>query len=79
MSVANRQLTGEKAKEEKTKSAKGTLQALREAGKNPTTITVRDALNIAMEEEIERDERVFIIGEEVAEYDGAYKVRIECE
>lgn len=37
-------------------------------------MTVRDALNMAMEEELNRDERVFIIGEEVAEYDGAYKV-----
>lgn len=36
---------------------------------------VRDALNKAMDEELEHDERVFIIGEEVAEYDGAYKVR----
>ena len=38
-------------------------------------MTVRDALNMAMEEELNRDDRVFIIGEEVAEYDGAYKVR----
>ncbi|KAJ8945991.1 hypothetical protein NQ318_017107 [Aromia moschata] len=37
-------------------------------------MTVRDALNSAMDEEMERDERVFIIGEEVAQYDGAYKV-----
>lgn len=37
-------------------------------------MTVRDALNSAMDEEMERDERVFIIGEEVALYDGAYKV-----
>lgn len=39
-----------------------------------TEMTVRDALNLAMEEELNRDDRVFIIGEEVAEYDGAYKV-----
>lgn len=38
------------------------------------TLTVRDALNAAMDEEMERDERVFIMGEEVAQYDGAYKV-----
>lgn len=38
------------------------------------TMTVRDALNSAMEEEIKRDERVFLLGEEVAMYDGAYKV-----
>lgn len=35
---------------------------------------VRDALNAAMDEEMERDERVFLLGEEVAMYDGAYKV-----
>ncbi len=34
----------------------------------------REALNQAMAEEMERDGRVFLIGEEVAEYDGAYKV-----
>ncbi|VDO09824.1 unnamed protein product [Haemonchus placei] len=38
------------------------------------SITVRDALNQAMDEEIKRDDRVFLIGEEVAQYDGAYKV-----
>lgn len=37
-------------------------------------MTVRDALNTAMDEEMERDERVFLLGEEVAQYDGAYKV-----
>lgn len=37
-------------------------------------VTVRDALNKAMDEELERDERVFLLGEEVAQYDGAYKV-----
>ena len=37
-------------------------------------LTIRDALNQALREEIIRDENVFIIGEEVAEYDGAYKV-----
>lgn len=39
-------------------------------------MTVRDALNSAMEEEIKRDDRVFLLGEEVAMYDGAYKVII---
>ncbi|KAJ7665546.1 thiamine diphosphate-binding protein [Mycena rosella] len=38
------------------------------------TMTVRDALNAAMEEEMIRDEKVFILGEEVARYNGAYKV-----
>merc|ERR1719411_166217 len=37
-------------------------------------ISIREALNMAIDEELERDERVFLIGEEVAEYDGAYKV-----
>src|SRR5678816_4437625 len=37
-------------------------------------ITYREALRHALAEEIERDENVVIIGEEVAEYDGAYKV-----
>jgi pyruvate dehydrogenase E1 component beta subunit len=34
----------------------------------------REALNQAMSEEMERDDRVFLMGEEVAEYNGAYKV-----
>jgi len=37
-------------------------------------ITYREALNQALREEMERDPDVFLIGEEVAEYDGAYKV-----
>ncbi len=39
-----------------------------------TTITVREALRDAMAEEMRRDQDVFIMGEEVAEYQGAYKV-----
>jgi pyruvate dehydrogenase E1 component beta subunit len=38
------------------------------------TITVREALRDAIAEEMRRDDRVFLIGEEVAEYQGAYKV-----
>lgn len=37
-------------------------------------MTYREALNQAMCEEMERDDRVFLMGEEVAEYNGAYKV-----
>ncbi|XP_021568276.1 pyruvate dehydrogenase E1 component subunit beta, mitochondrial isoform X4 [Carlito syrichta] len=37
-------------------------------------VTVRDAINQGMDEELERDEKVFLLGEEVAQYDGAYKV-----
>src|SRR3546814_1697591 len=38
------------------------------------TQTVREALRDAMAEEMRRDERVFLMGEEVAQYQGAYKV-----
>lgn len=37
-------------------------------------ITYRQAVNEALEEEMERDSTVFLLGEEVAEYNGAYKV-----
>ena len=37
-------------------------------------ITVRQALRDAMSEELERDPKVFLMGEEVAEYNGAYKI-----
>lgn len=40
-------------------------------------MTVRDALNSAMDEELARDEKVFLMGEEVALYDGAYKVGLK--
>ncbi|MEM6682968.1 MAG: pyruvate dehydrogenase complex E1 component subunit beta [Pseudomonadota bacterium] len=39
-----------------------------------TTMTVREALRDAMAEEMRRDDSVFVMGEEVAEYQGAYKV-----
>lgn len=38
------------------------------------TMTVRDALNSAIAEELDRDDDVFLMGEEVAQYNGAYKV-----
>ena len=37
-------------------------------------MTYREALNLALREEMTRDDRVFIIGEEVGLYEGAYKV-----
>ena len=40
----------------------------------PTELTYRDALNSALDEELARDPKVFILGEEVAQYNGAYKV-----
>jgi pyruvate dehydrogenase E1 component beta subunit len=44
------------------------------AGTEMVIMTVREALRDAMAEEMRRDPEVFIIGEEVAEYQGAYKV-----
>src|SRR5204863_6483912 len=43
-------------------------------GTELVTMTVREALRDAMAEEMRRDKDVFVIGEEVAEYQGAYKV-----
>ena len=43
-------------------------------GTTMVATTVREALRDAMAEEMRRDERVFVMGEEVAEYQGAYKV-----
>jgi len=44
------------------------------AGTELVRMTVRDALRDAMAEEMRKDDRVFVMGEEVAEYQGAYKV-----
>ncbi len=43
-------------------------------GTRMVTLTVRDALRDAMAEEMRRDDAVFLMGEEVAQYQGAYKV-----
>jgi pyruvate dehydrogenase E1 component beta subunit len=43
-------------------------------GTEMVTMTVREALRDAMAEEMRRDDKVFVMGEEVAEYQGAYKV-----
>ncbi|CAM5382206.1 Pyruvate dehydrogenase E1 component subunit beta OS=Afipia felis OX=1035 GN=bfmBAB PE=4 SV=1 [Afipia felis] len=43
-------------------------------GTEMVTMTVRDALRDAIAEEMRRDDDVFIMGEEVAEYQGAYKI-----
>ncbi len=44
------------------------------AGAETASMTVREALRDAMAEEMRKDEDVFVMGEEVAEYQGAYKV-----
>ena len=43
-------------------------------GTEMVNMTVREALRDAMAEEMRRDDKVFVMGEEVAEYQGAYKV-----
>src|SRR6201994_2056881 len=54
------------------------LQALSDPqvpeGTEMVTMTMREALRDAMAEEMRRDDTVFVMGEEVAEYQGAYKV-----
>ena len=57
----------------KAKAAPAHDAALPE-GTTFTSTTVREALRDAMAEEMRRDPRVFVMGEEVAEYQGAYKV-----
>lgn len=50
------------------------VQARTYASAGVKEYTVRDALNEALAEELERNEKVFVMGEEVAQYNGAYKV-----
>ncbi|HWK40712.1 MAG TPA: pyruvate dehydrogenase complex E1 component subunit beta [Croceibacterium sp.] len=71
-------------KEEKTPAPSGTEKLASSAkpaadpeipaGTNMVKLTVREALRDAMAEEMRLDDRVFVMGEEVAEYQGAYKV-----
>jgi pyruvate dehydrogenase E1 component beta subunit len=74
----------EKAPEPETKESKSGDTAPPPQAKSPdpepewdgatVTLTVREALRDAMAEEMRNDDRVFLMGEEVAEYQGAYKV-----
>src|SRR5437773_8586105 len=50
------------------------LPLLKTLYKMARSIPLREALREAMNEEMRRDDRVFLMGEEVAEYNGAYKV-----
>jgi pyruvate dehydrogenase E1 component beta subunit len=82
--VAEEPQQGEKPAEDKKPAESGTanlasdIKTARDPevprGTNMKTSTVRDALRDAMAEEMRRDPRVFVMGEEVAEYQGAYKV-----
>jgi pyruvate dehydrogenase E1 component beta subunit len=72
----------EDAKAEEKTPAKAAAPAAPEPDASPDwpegtemkTITVREAINTAIAEEMRRDDTVFIMGEEVAEYQGAYKI-----
>ncbi|HCY56775.1 MAG TPA: pyruvate dehydrogenase complex E1 component subunit beta [Oceanicaulis sp.] len=73
--------SGSSAKDEGGEKAKAKSSSLKDPeipeGTKMVSTTVRDALRDAMAEEMRRDERVFVMGEEVAEYQGAYKVTRE--
>ncbi|KEO87234.1 pyruvate dehydrogenase [Erythrobacter sp. JL475] len=62
------------AKAEKPVSAAPASDPEIPSGTSFTSTTVREALRDGMAEEMRRDPRVFVMGEEVAEYQGAYKV-----
>jgi pyruvate dehydrogenase E1 component beta subunit len=55
-------------------SATTTDPVLTPAAAGVETMTYREALRLAMRQEMERDERVFVMGEEVGLFDGSYKV-----
>lgn len=56
------------------KSMQSLKLAQKLAVRSATQMTIRDALNSAIDDEIRLNENVFVMGEEVAQYDGAYKV-----
>ena len=74
--VSNNQEADKSQKIDSTVSIGSVLNEQTETNSNWTEveITMREALNQAIEEEMNKDEDVFLLGEEVAEYDGAYKV-----
>lgn len=47
---------------------------LRKLQSRRISLTVREALNTALDEELERDSKTFIMGEEIGVYEGAYKI-----
>jgi pyruvate dehydrogenase E1 component beta subunit len=55
-------------------SAGGVTEAPSPSAAGVETMTYREALRLAMRQEMERDERVFVMGEEVGLFDGSYKV-----
>ena len=63
-----------RAPEQKSAAAEGLHDPTLPEGVTYTKTTVRDALRDAIAEEMRKDERVFLMGEEVGQYQGAYKV-----
>jgi pyruvate dehydrogenase E1 component beta subunit len=63
-----------RAPEQKTAAAEGLHDPTLPEGVTYTNTTLRDALRDAIAEEMRRDETVFLMGEEVGQYQGAYKV-----
>jgi pyruvate dehydrogenase E1 component beta subunit len=51
-----------------------TKRALATTGITKKQVYIRDAINMAIDEEMSSDNKVYLLGEEVAQYDGAYKV-----
>ncbi|KAG5081696.1 hypothetical protein JHK86_005761 [Glycine max] len=56
------------------KSIRPAFSAIRHLSSAAKEITVREALNSALDEEMSADPKVFLMGEEVGEYQGAYKI-----
>src|SRR3546814_13996110 len=75
--VCSSDLTEEKA-EKPAATARADDPAIPE-GTAMVKLTVREALRDAMAEEMRADDRVFVMGAEVAEYQGAYKVTQRSE
>src|SRR5262245_45316741 len=77
-SPASQQRPAKEARAPAQPAAAPRIQALPEPeipeGTEMVTMTVREALRDAMAEEMRRDPDIFVMGEEVAEYQGAYKV-----
>ncbi|MCE9649421.1 MAG: pyruvate dehydrogenase complex E1 component subunit beta [Parvibaculum sp.] len=71
---ATRRESGEKTKAEQPAAIEIAADPEIPQGTEYVSQTVREALRDAMAEEMRRDENVFVMGEEVAEYQGAYKV-----
>ena len=59
---------------QKTQSIRPAFSAIRHFSSAAKEITVREALNTALDEEMSADPKVFLMGEEVGEYQGAYKI-----